>query len=110
MVFYVDDIKLAATEEVTKVVVSTLNEKFPNRRLGEVEWCMGCDTGGTGIKVVRIFRRASSLGGTKSFLTCRSPAPSPVPLPWDLRHVSEEETLVDVPSRKMVGSLMWIAK
>ena len=28
----------------------------------------------------------------------------------DLRHGSEEETVVDVPFREIVGSLMWIAK
>ena len=27
----------------------------------------------------------------------------------DLRHVSEAETVVDVPFREIVGSLMWIA-
>ena len=38
MVFHVDDIKIAATEEVTEVVVSALNQRFPTKHLGEVEW------------------------------------------------------------------------
>ena len=29
LVFHVDDIKIAATEKVTEVVVSALNQKFP---------------------------------------------------------------------------------
>ena len=33
MVFHVDDIKIAATE-VTEVVVSALNQRFPTKRLG----------------------------------------------------------------------------
>ena len=37
MVFHVDDIKIAATEEVTEVVVSALNQIFPTKHLGEVE-------------------------------------------------------------------------
>ena len=37
MVFHVDDIKIAATEKVTEVVVSALNQRFPTKHLGEVE-------------------------------------------------------------------------
>ena len=37
MVFHVDDIKIAATEAVTEVVVSALNQRFPTKHLGEVE-------------------------------------------------------------------------
>ena len=35
--------------------------------------------------------------------------PIPATPSLDLRHVSEEETVVDVPFREIVGSLMWIA-
>ena len=38
MVFHVDDIKIAATEKVTEVVVSALNQRFPTIHFGEVEW------------------------------------------------------------------------
>lgn len=37
MVCYVDDVKIAASEEVTEVVVSALNQKFPATHLGEME-------------------------------------------------------------------------
>ena len=37
MIFHVDDIKTAATGEVTKVVASALNQRFPPEHLGEVE-------------------------------------------------------------------------
>ena len=33
MIFHVDDIIIAATEEVTEVVVSALNKKFPTKHL-----------------------------------------------------------------------------
>ena len=38
MVFHVDDIKIAATEEVTEVVVNAFNQIFPTKHLGKVEW------------------------------------------------------------------------
>ena len=36
MVFHVDDTKIAATEKVTKVVVSILNQRCPTKHIGEV--------------------------------------------------------------------------
>ena len=36
-------------------------------------------------------------------------SPIPATPSLDLRHVSEQETVVDVPFREIVGSLMWIA-
>ena len=41
LVFHVDDINIAANEKVTEVVVSSLNQRFPTKHLGEVEWYMG---------------------------------------------------------------------
>ena len=43
MIFHVDDIKIAATEEVGEVVAGTLNQRFPTKHLGEVEWYMGSE-------------------------------------------------------------------
>ena len=43
LVFHVDDIKIAATEKVTKVVVCAFNQRFPTKHLGEVEWFMGSE-------------------------------------------------------------------
>ena len=37
MVFNVDDIMIAATDEVTEVVVSTLYQKLPTKPLEEIE-------------------------------------------------------------------------
>ena len=34
--FHVDGIKIAATDEVTEVVVSALNQRFPTKHLGEI--------------------------------------------------------------------------
>ena len=38
-----DDIKIAATWEVTEVVVSAVNQWFPTKYLGDVEWYMGSE-------------------------------------------------------------------
>ena len=38
LVLHVDDIKIAATKEVTDSVVADLNKRFPTKHLGEVTW------------------------------------------------------------------------
>ena len=43
MVFHVDDIKIEATEKVTEVVVSAVNQRFFTKHLVEVEWYMGSE-------------------------------------------------------------------
>ena len=43
LVFHVNDIKIAATEEVTEVIGSALNQRFPIKHFGEVEWYMGSE-------------------------------------------------------------------
>ena len=43
LVFHVDDIKIAATEKVTGVLFSALNQRFPTKHLGEVAWYMGSE-------------------------------------------------------------------
>ena len=81
MVFHVDDIKIAATE-VTDLVVSALNQRFPTKHLGEVEWYMGSEYKGDREKVFRRFYKLSSFGVSSIILTSRSPAPSPSLRPW----------------------------
>lgn len=43
MTFHVGDIRTAINEEVTKVIVGTLNHRFPTEHLGNVEWYMGSE-------------------------------------------------------------------
>ena len=43
LVFHVDDIKIAATEDVTDSVVDDVNKRFPTNHLGEVTWYMGSE-------------------------------------------------------------------
>ena len=97
MVFHVDDIKIAATEEVTEVVVSALNQRFPTKHLGDVEWYIGSeckrdrDKGTLEISQTQLIQSVlNRVGVSKS-----NPIPATPSL--DLRHVSEEETVVDVP-------------
>lgn len=43
MAFHVNGIKIAATEELTKEIVSTLNQRVATKYLGEAERHMGSD-------------------------------------------------------------------
>ena len=43
MIFHVDDIKIAATEEAPELVVSALNQRFPTKHIGEVECYIGIE-------------------------------------------------------------------
>ena len=36
-----DDIKIAATKEITHSVVADPNNRFPTKHLGGVAWCIG---------------------------------------------------------------------
>ena len=104
MVFHVD-IKIAAME-VTEAVVSALSQRFPTKHLGEVEWYMGIEykrdreKGALKISQTKFIQSVlNRFGASKS-----SPIPATPSL--DLRHVSEEETVVDIPFREIVRSLM----
>ena len=81
MVFHVDDIKIAATEKVTEVVVSALNQRFPTKHLGEVEWYMGRQEG-SGERYFGDFSDSVHSERTESLWCFENPAPSPQPLPW----------------------------
>ena len=43
LVVHVDDIKIAATKEITDSVVADLNKRFSTKHLGEVTWYMGSE-------------------------------------------------------------------
>ena len=93
MVFHVDDIKIAATEEVTEVVVSAPNQRFPTKHLGEVEWYMGSDYKRDREKGTSEISRTQFIRSVNRFDVSK-PSPIPDTPSFDLRHVSEEETEV----------------
>ena len=109
MVFHVDDIKIAATEKVTEVVVSALNQRFPTKHLGEVEWYMGSEYKRDREKGTLEISQTQFIQSVLNRFGVSKSSPIPATPFLDLRHVSEEETVVDVPFREIVGSLMWIA-
>ena len=43
LVVHVDDIKIAATKEITNSVGADLNKRFPTKHLGEATWYMGSE-------------------------------------------------------------------
>ena len=110
MVFcYLEDIKIAATEEATEVVVRAINQRFPTKHLGEAEWYMDSE--------YKRDREKSALETSQTYfirsvlhrVDVSKSSPIPANPSLDLRHVSGEETVVDVPFREIVGSLLWIA-
>ena len=109
LVVHVDDIKFAATKEITDSVVADLNKRFPTKHLGEVTWYMGSkykrdrEKGTLGISQAHFIRNVVERFG----ITKISPIPDSPSM--DLRHVRDEDSAVDSSCREMAGSLMWIA-
>ena len=108
LVVHVDDIKIAATKQITDSVVADLNKTFPTKHLGEVTCFMGSEykkdreKGTLEISQTQFIRNVvERLGITKTIPIPASPS-------LDLRHVSDEDPAVDAIYREMVGSLMWI--
>ena len=60
MIFHVDDIESEATEEVPQVVVIALNQRFPAKHHGDVEWYMVSEYKRDRKKVLWKFHRPSS--------------------------------------------------
>ena len=96
MVFYVDDIKIAATEEVTEVVVGVLNQRFPTKHLGEVEWYMGSGYHRDREKGTLEISQTHFIRSVLNRFDVSKSIPIPDTPSLDLRHVSDEETVVDV--------------
>lgn len=51
LVIHVDDITIAAIEEITYLVVADLSKRFPTKHAGEVMWYMGSEYKGIGRRV-----------------------------------------------------------
>ena len=108
-VFHVDDIKVAATEKATEVVACALNQRFPTKNLGEVEWYMGSESKRDREKGTLKISQTQFIQSALNRFSVSKFNPIPATSSLYLRHVSEEETVVDVRFREIVGSLMWIA-
>ena len=99
MVVHVDDIKIAATKEVTDSVVVALNKRFPTKHLGEVTWYMGSEyrrdreKGTLEISQTQFIRNVVD----RFDITRTSPIPASPSL--DLRHVIDEKSMVEAPFR-----------
>ena len=109
MVFHVDDIKIAATEEVTPVVVIALNQRFPTKHHRDVEWCMVSEYKRDRKKGTLKISQTQFIRSVLNRFDISKSSPIPATPFLELRHVSHEKTVVDVPFREVVGSLTWIA-
>ena len=109
VVIHVDDIQIAASQEVAEVVVDSLNDKFPTKNLGELSWYMGSEYKRDREKGTLEISQAQFIANVLNRFNVTKTSPIPASPSLDLRHISEDETVVDVPFREVVGSLMWIA-
>ena len=90
------------------MVVIALSQRFPTKHLGEVEWFMGSEyKRDRGKGTLEISQTQFIRSVLNRFDVSKSSA-IPATRFLDLSHVSDEETVVDVPFREIVGSLMWI--
>ena len=111
MVFHVNGINIASTKEVTDVIVSALNQRFPTKHIGEVGWYMESECnrdrekGALEVSQLALWFIRSVLNR----FDVSKPSPILATPPFDLAQVSEEETVVGVSFREIVGSLTWIA-
>ena len=103
LVVHVDDVKIAATEEVTDSAVTDLNKRFSIKRLGEVMWYMcseyrrNREKGTLEISQTQFIRNVVDRFG----ITKTSPIPALPSL--DLTYVSDEEHVADANSLKLWG-------
>ena len=110
MIFHVDDVMITATEEVTKVIVGALNQMFPTKHLiGEVEWYMGSEYKIDRERGILEISHTQLIKSVLHRFEVSKISPIHATPSVDLRHASEEETVVDVPFREIVERLMWIA-
>ena len=90
------------------MVVIALSQRFPTKHLGEVEWFMGSEyKRDRGKGTLEISQTQLIRSVLHRFEVSKSSAISATRF-LDLRRVSDEETVVDVPFREIVGNLMWI--
>ena len=105
MAFHVASITIAATEEVTEVV-GARNQSVPTKHLGEVEWYMGSKYERDREKGTLEISQTQFIRSVLNRFDVSKSSPIPGTPSLDLRHVSDEVTVVDVPFREIVGSLM----
>ena len=109
LVVHVDDIKIAATKEITDSVVADLNKRFPTKHLGDVTWYMGSEYKRDREKGTLEISQTQFIRNVVERFRITKTSPIPASPSLDLRHVSDEDPAVDASYREMVGSLMWIA-
>ena len=101
-----DDITIAATKEVTDLAGADLNKNVPTHYLGEVTRYMGSEKKRYRNQRTLEFFQAQYIRFVVQRLAINKTSPIPASSLLDLRHVSDEDPVVDPSSREMVGSLM----
>ena len=108
LVVHVDDIKIAATREITDSVVADPSKRFPTKHLGEVTWYMGSEYKRPREKGTLEISQTLFIRNAVERFRITKTSPIPVSSSLDLRHVSNEKPAADANYREMVGSLIWI--
>ena len=101
-----DDIKIAATKEITDSVVADLNKIFPTKHLGEVTWYMGSEYKRDREKGTKKISHNQFIRNVVECFGITKTSPIPASPSLDLRHVRDEDPAVDASYREMLGSLM----
>ena len=109
LVVHVDDMKIAATKQITDSVVADLDKGFPTKHLGEVTRYMGSEYKRDREKGTLEISQTQFIGIVVERFGITKTSPIPASPSLDLRHVSDEDPAVDARYREMVGSLIWIA-
>ena len=89
LVVHVDDIKIAATKEITVSVEADLNERFPTKHLGEVTWYLGSEYKRDREKVTLEISQTRFIRNIVERFGITKTSPIPASPSLDLRHVSE---------------------
>ena len=89
LVVHVDDIKIAATKEITDSVVADLNKRFPTKHLGEVTWYLGSEYKRDREKVTLEISQTRFIRNIVERFGITKTSPIPASPSLDLRHVSE---------------------
>ena len=82
LVVHVDDIKIAATKEITESVVADVNKRFPTKRLSEVTWYMGSEYKRDREKGTLEIHRLTLFEILSNVSESQKPAPSPLLRHW----------------------------
>ena len=108
LVVHVDDVKVAATKEITNSVVAEITRDSLRNVLAKLRGTWVASTREVVRREPQIFRKLSLFEMLSNCFGIKKNSPISASPSFNLRHVSDEDPAVDERYREMVRSLMWI--